>query len=187
MKKLINFKYKADRKYVHGSDIYNIISELLGENEYIIDISFRLFTQKNCVLKKNIEASDKVISIIKTNQSKYVLVQTETNVSESYHFDEDNLVSHSLITDNNISMEIDKKYTLIENVIALTKKLNYFIDPIISGKWVFGQLKLLSHLPAQVGSIKISSTRRITNRFSENEIILDGISYGKIIFIVGTP
>jgi hypothetical protein len=69
----------------------------------------------------------------------------------------------------------------------MTKKLNYAVSPEVNGKWLFGQLKLDLPFPKVQHNIKIESTRRIPNRFSENTITIDEKQYGTILFIVGKP
>lgn len=187
MNELIKFKFKANRNYIHGSDIFNNVSAFLGAEEYIKDISFRKFTNKHCILKSTEKVDEKAICKIKTNNSSYVLVETNETADSHYEFDEDGLVNDSLIVENEIKMDFDVKYSIIENIIALTKKLNYYIEPIVDGKWMFGQLKLSQTLPLSLKNIQITSTRRISNKFSENEVNIDGKVYGKILFIVGAP
>lgn len=187
MDEFIKFKFKANRNYIHGSDIFNNVSAFLDSEEYIKDISFRKFTNKHCILKSKENLDEKAICKIITNKSSYVLIETNEAVNTNYEFDEDGLVNSALIIGNNIRMDLHDKYSLIENIIALTKKLNYYIEPIVEGKWMFGQLKLSQILPLSLKNIQITSTRRISNKFSENEINIDGKIYGKILFIVGAP
>jgi hypothetical protein len=187
MNSLIQFKFKGERTYVHGSDFYNKVSALLGLDEYVNDISFRQVTNKNCFLKSAAEDNDTVAGIVITNQQQYVLVESTTTVSGSYLFDEEFLVNEANIEKNIIKMDMQRTHTVIENIIAMTKKLNYSVNPEVNGKWLFGQLKLNIPFPSEVRAISIESTRRIPNRFSENAITIDGKQYGTIIFIVGKP
>jgi len=187
MNELIKFKFKGNRNYVHGSDIFNNITALLKEDEFTLDLSIRKVSTSYCVLKQQAEDGDVVTSIIKTNSGQYVLVNGNESVTERYEFDEENLVANASIDNTLISMDSNTHFTLIENVIALTKKLNYSLEPEVDGKWLFGQLKLTAQFPKEFGKIEIQSTRRLPKRFSENEILVDGVNYGKIIFIVGKP
>ena len=187
MNTLIRFQFKGGRTYVHGSDFFNKVSTLLSEDEYIKDISFRQVTDKNCFLKSNAEDTDKMRGIVKTNLQQYVLVESEITANGRYEFDEDALVKDARVKSNIIAMEMQDNYSLIENIIAMTKKLNYSVNPDVNGKWLFGQLKLDQPFPDQQDVIQIESTRRIPKRFSENTITIDGNHYGTIIFIVGKP
>lgn len=187
MNSLMHFQYKGKRTYVHGSDFYNKVSAILGKEEYINDISFRQVTNKNCYLKSAAEDTDIVAGIVKTNQQQYVLVESKEAASGSYEFDEEALVNSASVQENVITMEKQESHTLIENVIAMTKKLNYSVNPEVNGKWLFGQLKLELPFPDAQHTIVIESTRRIPKRFSENTITIDSKQYGTIIFIVGKP
>lgn len=187
MNKLIYFQFKGERTYIQGGDLYDKVSAILNKDEYINDISFRHLTNKNCYLKSAAEENDKVAGIVKSNQQQYVLVESSTEASGNYAFDEENLVKDTDINENVITMKMQETYTLIENIIAMTKKLNYSVNPEVNGKWLFGQLKLDIPFPDSQHTIVIESTRRIPNRFSENTIKIDGKHYGTIIFIVGKP
>ena len=187
MNSLLHFQFKGERNYVHGSDLYNKVSLLLGDDEYIKEISFRQVTNKNCYLKNSAEVGDSVAGIVKTEKNQYVLVEATTSANGSYQFDGELLVKSANIKQSVISMQMQKTHSLIENIIAMTKKLNYSVNPDVDGKWLFGQLKLDQPFPSNISDITIESTRRIPNRFSENAITIDEIYYGKIIFIVGKP
>jgi hypothetical protein len=185
MNTLIQFQFKGERTYIQGGDLYDKVTALLCEDEYINDISFRQLTNKNCYLKSTAEDTDIVAAIIKTNIQQYFLVESTTTASERYSFDEDNLVSGAIVNSNVVTMQLHQSYSVIENIIAMTKKLNYSVNPEVNGKWLFGQLKLNIPFPSVLRAITIESTRRIPNRFSENAITIDGKQYGTIIFIVG--
>lgn len=187
MNSLMHFQFKGQRTYVHGSDFYNKVSALLATDEYINDISFRQVTNKNCYLKSTTEDTDTVAGIVKTNHQQYALVESNEDASGNYEFDEEYLVKDAHVEDNAITMDKQETHSLIENVIAMTKKLNYSVNPQVNGKWLFGQLKLDLPFPDAQRNIVIESTRRIPKRFSENTIKIDGKHYGTIIFIVGKP
>lgn len=59
------------------------------------------------------------------------------------------------------------------------------MDKPSSGKWLFGQYKSEHDLINFDGLIEIESNKRITSRFSENLIYLNGVLKAKIMFIVG--
>ena len=176
------FEFKADRNYLHGTDIFNKISDALID-EYILDISFRSTTNLQCFLSK--DKKNKVIAIIKTQFRTLYLIESDKLISERYDFDEDELVSCSVIKENKISMYIDHNYSYVENIVALTKKLNNTLDKPSVGKWLFGQYKSDSDNRSYTGIVEIESNKRIKSRFSENLIYLDGELKVKIMFITG--
>lgn len=187
MNMLMTFQFKGQRTYVHGSDFYNTVSSMLNTDEFINDISFRHVTNKNCFLKQEPEEGDLIAGVVKTNQRTFKIVEGPSQAEGRYEFDEEGLVNSARVNSSVITMQMAQKYTLIENIIALTKKLNYALDPDVKGKWLFGQLKLEKMFPSASENIQIESTRRIPNRFSENSITIDNQYFGTIIFIVGKP
>lgn len=176
-----NFKFKADRTYLHGTDVFNKVSAELKES--IQDISFRNTTDKQCYLSS--ERGDNVVAIIKTVSQSIYLVESNEHIKGRYDFDEDGLVTDSIINGNRISMSLNEQYTFIENIVALTKKLNNVLDRPRSGKWLFGQYKSKYNCSDFTGMLEIESSKRIKSKFSENLIYLDGKLKAKIMFIVG--
>ncbi|MFY8285232.1 hypothetical protein AAEU31_17160 [Pseudoalteromonas sp. SSMSWG5] len=179
---MILFQFKGDRNYLHGTDTFDKISELLT-NEFITDISFRKTTVKQCVIS-DLKISN-VVSVIKTNIRTYYLCESDENITERYDFDEDALVSNAIIDDKVVSMNMDSNYSFIENIVALTKLLNNNLDKPKYGKWLFGQYRSQIDNRNFSGKIEIESVKRIAGKFSENLIYLDGKLAGKIMFIVG--
>lgn len=201
MNKLLTLGYKGSRDYLHGSDFFNalmdITEEITGSSENFIDqLIFRRYATQICEIT-NIKPSDsnKVVGqvryIVPNDKShmKFWLVETDTPITDRYPFDE------TIILDE-ISLDQEKrlvvlpqcsKYTPIEDVIILTKYLNYSISPITNGNWLFGQLDLTEPLTDLYHSLEIQMKNLIKGKFSVNDIFLDGRHIGTIRFIMGTP
>ncbi|MGD8111368.1 hypothetical protein [Vibrio sp. TRT 17S01] len=162
--------------------MFNSVSALL-KDEYISDISFRKTTKYQCVLST--EKGNDTVAIIKTPKQSYYLLESNELINDRYDFDEDGLVENAKVLDKKISMILNNNFSYIENVVALTKKLNNALDKPSSGKWLFGQYKSEHDLINFDGLIEIESNKRITSRFSENLIYLNGVLKAKIMFIVG--
>jgi hypothetical protein len=104
-----------------------------------------------------------------------------------YEFDEDSLLAPAISNGEEIILRERSGYTPIEEIIALTKRLNYELTPDITGKWVFGQLNVNGPLPGDYSSLKICRTSEVVGRFSVNKIFIDDDAVGDIRFIVGEP
>ena len=115
------------------------------------------------------------------------LTETDVAVTESYPFDEEAILAHAAVDDQHIQLTVPNAYSLIENIIALTKKLNYALSPQVNGKWLFGQLDLQQKLPKSWESLCIDRTICVANSFSRNRILIDDQHYGEIRFIGGQP
>jgi len=179
---MIYFKFKADRNYLHGTDIFNQVSELLGD-ENILDISFRSTTDRQCFLSE--EKCGPVVAVIKTQSKTLYLIESDVTIDNRYDFDEDGLVVNAIINGDKISMQLDENYSYIENIVALTKKLNNSLNKPSSGKWLFGQYKSEFDHRNFKGLLEVESSKRIKSRFSENLIYLNGELKSKIMFIAG--
>ena len=77
------------------------------------------------------------------------------------------------------------KFTPIEDVIVLTKHLNYAMSRILKGNWLFGQLDLTEPLIDNYRSLEIKMKYLIEGKFSVNDILIDGRTIGSIRFIMG--
>lgn len=188
MREKIEFNFKGGRSYVHGSDVYNKCNKLLNASEWITDISFRNFSSRCGILTDTYDnSSDRLISSIKTNDRSLFLIEDQDPVLSTVEFDEQELIKPAKLNDNKISMNYDARFSIIENIIALTKMLNYSIDPVVDGKWVFAQFKAGVAFTECVNSIEIISSKRIACRFSENILVVDKAEIGKVNFIVGKP
>ena len=191
----LQMKYKGERNYVHGSDFFTQATTtlLIDYSGWLERIVFRRFTKNHCllVLQKPLNSTATVATILwrrgNGEQLPAWIVEGKEKVQERYPYDESAVTTGSLIDGESISYIGSNEYSVIENVIALTKKLNYALSPEINGKWIFGQLTLTYELPTTCVKIVVTRTSEIKNKFSRNNIVIDGVSLGEIRFIVGKP
>lgn len=188
-------KFKGSRSYLHGSDIYNVVSEKLMErfDGYIARLVFRHFARHQIELlqDKPTDMANVVGSgAWQTSEGRslqFWLRETSQPVTESYPFDEDAISTPAVIQGTVICGNRSNPYSLIENIIALTKKLNYALSPNVEGKWVFGQLNINTKPPTEWSIIEITRTVSVGSSFSRNSISIDGTAYGEIRFVGGNP
>ncbi len=188
-------KYKGPRTYLHGSDIYNAVAEALSARYggHLVRLSFKHLARKQCQLLLEPPADS---SRVMGNGSwqwgtgeihRFWLRETDRPVTESYPFDEDAITDPAHLQGLAIRGRRTNDYSVIENVIALTKRLNYALSPDVKGKWLFGQLDLVEGLPTLWQEIGIERTVCVGDSFSRNRILIDGADYGEIRFIGGKP
>ena len=194
------FQYKGTRNYLHGTDFYRHTMELLQTQpagiSYISNMTFRHFARHQCTLTMNTPISAASVPCqgeaiqLDGTPIKFYWEETTIPVSSSYPYDEDALVAHATVNDDQSAISLPKPtagYSCIEVIVALTKKLHYIKSANINGKWVFGQLNLLCRLPIQYKTAEVRLKTFDPGRFSVSAIILDGELYGSIRFIVGQP
>lgn len=188
-------KFKGSRSYLQGGDIYNAVSERLTErfDGYISRLIFRHFArrQMELLLDKPTDISNVVADGAWQTPDgpslQFWLRETSQPVTESYPFDEDAISTPAVIHNTVIHGKRSNPYSLIENIIALTKKLNYALSPNVEGKWVFCQLDMKTKPPAEWKVIDITRKIAVGASFSRNSISIDGRDYGEIRFVGGNP
>lgn len=188
-------QYKGSRNYLHGSDIYNAIDDALRTRfgGHLIRLTFKHFARNQCRLM--LEKTDNAGNIIgQGNWSAdsgelhhFWLYETDCPVIDSYPYDEDAITASACIDGAIITGSHNNHYSVIENIIALTKRLNYTLSPDVKGKWLFGQLDLKQNFPDNWQQICVERTVCVGNNFSRNRILIDGTDYGEIRFIGGQP
>lgn len=142
---VLKFKFKGDRDYVHGTDMINKFLDVY-KNISKFSIRIKKMTTKN--LRITQKASNQVvvatISIKEHHEEqKFFLAETETGADGRYPYDEKKLLSDSKVDNNKeeISMNLDVSYNLIENLVALNKQL---VSKVVSSnvKWLFVGMEL---------------------------------------------
>ena len=198
MKHLLNLKYKGDRKYLHGTDIYSAIVDYYSNTQpepvFLQKLAFRSLAFKQCFIvdqqpeKKSSIIADIKIKLLKSNSVlHHWLIHSNMDVTSSYPYD-DSIVAKNAkleLSVEGIRDTYNPDFTAIEQIVALTKKLSYVINPGITGNWLFGQLDLTTALPIKFTGVLIKRTKIINNHFSTNNIYVDDTLIGTIRFIVG--
>ena len=191
----LKLKFKGDRTYIHGSDIFNAVERIARQDDdesYLSQLAFRRFARQDCDLFWTAPPQGtELIAQGRVCQSgtdrSFWIAESNDPAAGRYEFDEASLVEPAVRNDEEIVLKDRSIHTPIEEIIALTKRLNYELTPKVDGKWVFGQLKLISALPSDYSSLKIRRVIEVAGRFSVNKIIVDDRDVGDIRFIVGAP
>jgi hypothetical protein len=182
----IDFQFKGNRNYVHGTDMVNkYLSNKSGVKSFSIQI--KKMTSKNLRITNN--AVDQVVVsefIIQNNNKmeKDYFVETEVEASGRYDYDEEALVSEAQIKqdEKSISMDSNNSYTFIENVVALNKKL---VTRLISDevKWLFVGLEL-TEIPIVKDDAKLllSVIKNLGTKLVQSKIALNEKEIGTIKF-----
>lgn len=187
--------FKGDRDYVHGTDVFNAVqaqAESNASEAFVSSLLFRRFARRDCDLfdARPEDASTLVAqgTIRRGTQDKrFWVAESDRSALGRQRYDESAITRDAEIDGVQIRCALRSSYTPIEEIIALTKRLVYFLAPKIDGKWVFGQLALTARLPDDYAVIVIKQNNLLANRFSANDIQIDGNTFGEIRFIVARP
>jgi len=152
---VLELKFKGDRNYIQGGDIFAAIERIVrGEDElsFVSRISFRHFGRHDCDLYWDpVAGGERLVAEgnihTTSGNRKCWVVESQRPVRGRYEFDEEGLVECAVMVGQQISMDYNDAYSPIEQVIALTKRLNYKLSPDVDGRWVFGQLNLKIPMP----------------------------------------
>lgn len=191
----LNLNFKGDRTYIQGGDIYNAVVRIAtrsGDPAFVSSIAFRHFARHDCdVVWDKPAPSDSLVAqgriAKKTADQAFWVMESTRPASGRVDFDEQRLLAPAVSHGEEIVLERRSGYTPIEEIIALTKRLNYELAPDIPGKWVFGQLNAKGPFPDDYSSLAVRRTAEVPRRFSVNRIVIDGAEAGDIRFIVGNP
>ena len=191
------FQFKGDRKYIHGTDmiagLLAIVEREFGGAPDELSGSFHGLLQSQGAAR--IYASDETVEIIdplakfgfSINGQKYRarISATDTEITSSYPYDEDDVLSASMIDGKTIEMECREEYTFIEQIVALTKKLHHTVYSDIKDRWLFTKIQLKSHVTVadyQGKIIAVKALRNLGARLSQCEIRVDDNAIGQIFF-----
>lgn len=187
--------YKGQRTYLQGGDIFNAIntwaSSAYGPTAFISRLSFRQIARTACVVTTQAPAGSNVGNgqvMVSGVEVPFWLVETVEPIQDRYPYDEEAVVA-ALQVDVQAREAVLPVVTAtpIEEVIAVTKRLNNEVAPLTNGKWLFGQLHLEQPLTRDGRSLRIAMRSLLANRFSVNDIYYDDELIGNIRFVVGQP
>jgi hypothetical protein len=194
---LLNFKFKGDRKYIQGPDIYNRVLEHLYIKNYAvknIDLSFhkiaghhlqgKLFTANDA--PSNASDAVSIFKFMDNENETYIIYLFETNdaVTEQAEYYEGKIVDPSTIniSDKSISLSSATSYTNIEKIVALNKALlnKLLPDP---GKWYFTKLTINGDINKEVSAkITLVLTKNIGSKITKTQIFFDEKEKGYVYF-----
>lgn len=179
----MEYKFKGNRDYIHGTDIYNsIIPHITTKDCINFKIKFREKIKNNLFISQ--PCANEKVSIIFEHDSKKVqlsLVEDKTNATGRYEYDEDKVNENSTIDreEKSIRSEVNN-YSAIEHIVAAHKHL---LNTIIEKKsWLFTDLEIKSPLPNSAFKFKIKIKRALGKSMVKSELIIDNETFGYITF-----
>lgn len=192
MRKILHFHFKGARNYIQGGDIFDALEAIFRDKGLnVVQLRFIKFSRNHLALMFEEPNSDVVCDGVAVDlnglRKSFWLIETELPVLDRCDYDEGLITEMAYLSSDEITCRGVEGFSIIEQIIALTKVLNYAKAPVIDGRWVFGQLRLKKSLPATVGQYRVKQRAMLSNRFSVQDIYLDDDDFGEIRFIVGAP
>jgi hypothetical protein len=194
----LELQFKGSRTYLQGGDIYNSINniapELTGQsNAYLSQIVFRRFARRECEVwieqsfDNDLLVATGLITYGKEESQRIWVVETNRPVNSRYEFNEKDIIDPAFMEGNQITLNKKTAYTPIEEVIALTKALDYALIPNVQGKWLFAQLELRQPFLKEQKSVRIVQKATLGRKFAIHDIFQDNVLIGEIRYITGEP
>ena len=194
----LNFRFKGNRDYVHGTDIYDnvnkcLIDELGLKNITKIDMTIHSVMRSNLLMEidKNVNVVRKenvsVILSFCSNGDNYVaqLSETGNNVIGRYEYKEEE-ISDACTTDTDkkeISLHSAVNFTDIEIYVDMNKALLNALYPDINGKWFLTRFQIDKYEERSTyNSISIVLKHNFNFKLTKSQIIKDGKEVGFIYF-----
>ena len=187
----LEFCFKGNRNYVHGTDIYQKVFDLLShEIEEKFDLSFHGIATKNMKLSHQVPTDESLIKFvckhIDKSKNKVVLygIEIDSKIECRYNYLEEDIcaLSQVNISKQELILTKDSSYSFIENSVALNKYLLEKLFPDANGKWYFTRLQL-EQLPKKISyPLKLNLKANFNFKLTKTEIFIENQSIGFIYF-----
>lgn len=193
----IPFKYKGHRNYISGTDIYNSVLKtvrgLFGVYPSRLNGNFHRILRNNgkCIIQKDIDQINRdqayaVFSLRIGEETFYASVYDDgTGITDSYDYDEKKVLEGAIIDEAIIRMVAKRRYSYIEEIVAMTKNLHLSFYPSVTGKWLFTKIRIEDFLDPSLfwgHVLLIKSEKNFHNRLTQCSISLDDKRLGIIYF-----
>ena len=179
------FKFKSNRKYLHGTDIYNYFIKKKFKDIKIV-FKKKLTTQPKIINSKNllnIKNKPCTIEYYHNKKKTYIfLVNSKKKINQSYKYDETKMYKFFKLTKNKASCNFKSRFSSIETLVSLNKY--YHNEKIKLRNWYFSRLKLSNSLDENIyKKFTINIKKNILDKFTITNIYKNNKKIGEIEFI----
>ena len=193
IEKILSFRFKENRTYVHGTDIFNETLKFIegeGISFSTISMSINKITTKNltCILTdEELEMKDFDVRFdIRDDGKSYhcLLKENDNAISDRYRYPENEIIAQAKITNeyNSIELLSSNIYTNIENIVALNKGLLENLFPDAKGKWYFVKLEVNNSFFGNYNQLQLKLVKNMHFRLTKTVILFDQAKVGSIYF-----
>ena len=192
----LDLRFKGDRRYLHGTDVYDAAMAALGacfpgaagRVRYSFHAIARTALELRCGKAGAIGARpDKCAAEIHLGEGDAAvsgwIVETGRAIEGRVPYDEDAIGAASALEGQRIVMREPTGHRPIEIAIAMTKRLHYALFPPPAGKWMFTRLDIARPLaPGDAAGMEIVHKARLGARLSRCDLVAGGAPLGSIYF-----
>ncbi|MCD4727932.1 MAG: hypothetical protein K8R46_09740 [Pirellulales bacterium] len=193
----LNFSFKGNRNYVHGSDIYSSILKQMNIQYYgktlgSIRLSIHTLAFKDCDLiwigsgklmdKPDRAVADFMIGLDKVKVAGW-LIEIDRPITSRYDYNETRIEALCKVRDQTITIAGKTGYSPIEVAVSMTKQLHNALFPTKDAMWIFTRLELVRALQNSDSSdLAIKHKHNFNNRLTKSEIFSHESPIGHIYF-----
>jgi len=195
--KTISFRFKGDRTYIPGVDIFDSLLEIIRQytGEYPISIQgsfhrllrhnaiFRIYETNQPVNFKTCHAHFSVQTATETYQ--ITVSKIDEPITSSYVYDEEQVTKEIIFHGQAAEILIKPEYSYIEQLVAITKKLHIKIYPEAKGQWLFTKIQLTHAADPKFffgRRLVVKAVKNLHYLLTQNSILLDDVPVGEIWF-----
>jgi len=188
----LEFCFKGGRTYVHGTDVFNKVTELLVndiKNEKL-DLSFHGVAKTNMELvaekPENEELLKFAFKFTNKNSQRDILygIENSEKIECRYEYPEDDICKLSTLNleTQEVLLEKDSSFTFVENAVALNKYLLENLFPDANGKWYFTRFQITEIPNIDDYPLKLVLKANFNLKLTKTEILIADKSIGFIYF-----
>jgi hypothetical protein len=192
--KQVEFKFKGNRKYIHGTDMFNKMTDFGHLPSHLHNIRFIAHKVVHSPLC-NVYLTDKKEEL---NEIADICVRCQFDIDQSTHwmaltqatsaipeqryaYDEDQIVSLCSLKDSAITLTAPSAYSFIENIVAMNKHLHQHLFPEADGNWFFTRIDLDSGCEERA-HLELHFRHNMNYRLTRSDILANGQKLGDLYF-----
>jgi hypothetical protein len=191
----LEFRFKGDRDYIHGTDMFNALvgvhpAKILREVHFSIHGFVR--TPHCEVYQTDLKETVATLEHIKVRASfdlggvaQWVVLKESSLAPSSpvkrYEYPEDRISSLCDIQDYSVALNRESPFTFIETVVSMNKHMHEKLFANAMGKWIFTGIDLRDGCDARKG-LALRLGRDVTFRLTRAEIVHNGQAIGNLFF-----
>jgi hypothetical protein len=187
MKTPLDFCFKGDRDYVHGTDIVNkLMRHFAPYAPQNIDVKFNGSVANNLDLLEATAGSDAKVNIavmLQGEAKKFQLVDNGQAIHCRYPYDESLIISNTRLdlAGQSIHLQQVTTFTFCENFVAMNKHLLQSIFPDEQGKWYFTRMEL-EHPIKDAALVSVKFIKNFNFRLTKSNLYIEDQCVGSVYF-----
>jgi len=193
----LKFRFKGDRNYIQGGDMYNELVRTVGIFYDTSEFSlFRLklyrFCSQQCEIligeSDDLELSpDRLVADVLGKRGDFniygYVFELSEPITDRYSYDEDRVFSVCSIAENEIRVNDECGYSAADVSVTMTKLLHNTLYPVNERRWIVTQFDLTRVFSNEdAGNLRIVLQHNFNDRLTKSAIFVDREQIGFIYF-----